>query len=77
MILQDGIILFVESITKTSFGHMIFFINTLEHHETLRLNVTKAAAVLIGMVWNFTLYKYFVFKKDTAKAIEASIISEP
>ncbi len=56
---------------------MIFFINTLEHHETLRLNVTKAAAVLIGMVWNFTLYKYFVFKKDTAKAIEASIISEP
>lgn len=32
--------------------------------ETIELNVAKALAVLMGMAWNFLLYKYVIFKDD-------------
>jgi len=32
--------------------------------RTLELNLAKVVAVAIGMVWNYLLYKYVVFKHD-------------
>lgn len=32
--------------------------------QTLEVNAAKVVAVLIGMCWNFTLYKYVVFRNN-------------
>lgn len=35
----------------------------LNRHHALEMNLAKAAAVGTGMVWNFLLYKYVVFRQ--------------
>lgn len=63
IIMQSLIIWAFEIFTDSSFGRSLIIINVLADKEALELNTAKAAAVGIGMVWNFLLYKYVVFRK--------------
>jgi putative flippase GtrA len=68
LVIQDIVIFSFEQFFKTTFSHSIFLIRPwLAGHPVLQLNVAKAAAVGVGMIWNFLLYKHVVFKKDSDK----------
>ncbi|OUD84917.1 hypothetical protein BC477_10940 [Clavibacter michiganensis subsp. michiganensis] len=41
---------------------------TSAEQEFLEINIAKATAVLIGLVWNFTLYRLVVFRTPTPAA---------
>lgn len=65
LILQTMIIYGFEVLTHSQFGRSLIIIKSLYDSEALEINVAKATAVLVGMVWNFILYKYVIFKKST------------
>lgn len=62
LVIQSLIIGGFEILTDSSWGRSLFFIQELGGSETLELNIAKALAVAVGMVWNFMLYKYVIFK---------------
>jgi putative flippase GtrA len=52
---------------KTGYAHSassVHFLLSISE-KTLVLNVAKAIAVVFGLVWNFLLYKYFIFSDGT------------
>ncbi len=77
LVIQSLIIFGFEVLFRSSFGHSLFMIGSLYDHAALQLNIAKATAVLLGMVWNFTLYKHVIFRKKadeiTALDIEAEL----
>jgi len=71
LVIQNSIIYGFEVASKTSFGHSIVLVSAVMNSDALRLNVAKAVAVLIGMVWNFMFYKFVVFRKKD-KIVEST-----
>jgi putative flippase GtrA len=69
LIIQNLIIGGFEIMTDSSWGRSLFLIQELGHHETLELNIAKVIAVATGMVWNFLLYKYVIFKKKPDESL--------
>lgn len=69
LILQSLVIWSVEQVTGSQFGRSLLLLNYLNQHPQIELNVAKAAAVGVGMVWNFIAYKYVIFKKSTEKSV--------
>jgi putative flippase GtrA len=63
IILQTLVIWTVEWFTGTTFGRSLILFSTLHDNTVLQLNFAKAAAVGVGMIWNYLLYKYFVFAR--------------
>ena len=61
LVLQNVIILLFELLFGTTFGHSLLFLATDDEDRFLALNVAKAVAVLVGLVWNFALYQMVVF----------------
>jgi putative flippase GtrA len=54
---------FVDGLTHTlSLGHL--------SNEALEVNVAKILAVLVAMVWNFTIYHFVIFKKQDGELDE-------
>lgn len=41
--------------------------------KTVVLNVSKALAIGVGMVWNYLLYRYVIFRNKPDKALEETI----
>ncbi|PPF54485.1 GtrA family protein [Clavibacter michiganensis] len=66
LLLQSGVIWLFERGFDTTFGRSLFMFGTSAEQEFLEINVAKATAVLIGLVWNFTMYKLVVFKQPAA-----------
>lgn len=62
LLLQSGVIWLFEQGFDTTFGRSLLTFGTTAEMEFLEINVAKATAVLIGLVWNFTLYRLVVFK---------------
>ncbi|OUE09590.1 GtrA-like protein [Clavibacter michiganensis] len=62
LLLQSGVIWLFERGFDTTFGRSLFMFGTSAEQEFLEINVAKATAVLIGLVWNFTLYRLVVFR---------------
>lgn len=52
----------VISVT-THFIHSMTIFGTITLSETIIINLAKAFAVVIGMIWNFLLYKHVVFRQ--------------
>jgi putative flippase GtrA len=73
IIIQNTVLFFAG---KTGFAHSassVHFLVTISE-KTLVLNAGKALAVVIGLVWNFLLYKYVVFNDGTSSD-DAAIIA--
>lgn len=63
LVIQNTIIYSFELAGASGFLFSIPPVELVLGNEALRLNVAKACAVLVGMVWNFTLYKFVIFRK--------------
>jgi putative flippase GtrA len=68
LLLQSGVIWLFEKGFDTTFGRSLFMFGTNAEQEFLEINVAKATAVLIGLVWNFTLYRLVVFRTPAVPA---------
>jgi len=71
LLLQSGVIWLFEVMFDTTFGRSLLFVGTTAEKEFIAINVAKATAVLLGLVWNFTMYKLVVFKQPVAAAVDA------
>lgn len=68
LVIQNSIIYAFEVMGQAHVGQSIPLVSMIMENDALRLNAGKVMAVLAGMVWNFTLYKFVVFRnKDTAE----------
>ncbi|AKM80563.1 TPA: GtrA family protein [Candidatus Saccharibacteria bacterium] len=67
LIIQGLIIYGFEVMTASEWGRSLFLINQMNKDAALELNIAKAVAVSVGMVWNFMLYKYVIFKDKLDK----------
>ena len=65
LLLQSGVIWLFERGFDTTFGRSLLMFGTSAEQEFLEINIAKATAVLIGLVWNFTLYRLVVFRTPT------------
>ncbi|MBM7025767.1 GtrA family protein [Clavibacter zhangzhiyongii] len=65
LLLQSGVIWLFERGFDTTFGRSLLTFGTSAEQEFLEINIAKATAVLIGLVWNFTLYRLVVFRTPT------------
>ncbi len=68
LLLQSGVIWLFERGFDTTFGRSLLMFGTSAEQEFLEINIAKATAVLIGLVWNFTLYRLVVFRTPTPAA---------
>ena len=76
LIIQNSIITGFAIFFDSSLSHSLFIINLVAGNDFLELNIAKASAVLVGMVWNFTLYKYVIFRKKADSESKPSHIDE-
>jgi putative flippase GtrA len=63
LIIQNVIIYLFELLFDTTFGNSLLLVPDEAGRHFLAINIAKFTAVLVGLVWNFTAYKYFVFRK--------------
>lgn len=63
LVIQNGIIYLFELLFDTRFGNSLLFLPDAESNHVLAINAAKAVAVLVGLVWNFCVYKFIVFRK--------------
>lgn len=65
LILQNVIIYLFELLFDTRFGNSLLFLSDPNGQHVLAINIAKASAVLVGLVWNFTMYRFVVFRQST------------
>jgi putative flippase GtrA len=69
LILQNVIIYLFELLFDTRFGNSLLLLSDPAGQHILAINIAKASAVLVGLVWNFTMYRFVVFRRrDPAAA---------
>ena len=66
LVLQSLIIYGFEVFFDTRFGTSLLFLPSAGEKAFLAINVAKAVAVMVGLVWNFCLYKFVVFRAPSA-----------
>jgi putative flippase GtrA len=71
LLLQSGVIWLFERGFDTTFGRSLIMFGTNAEQEFVEINVAKATAVLIGLVWNFTLYRLVVFRTPAGATDDA------
>lgn len=71
LVLQSAVIYGFEVFFHTRFGTSLLFLPSAGENEVLAINVAKLAAVLVGLVWNFCLYKFVVFRRAPEESVEA------
>lgn len=70
LVIQNVIIFLFELLFNTKFGNSLLFLPTEAGRHVLALNLAKLTAVLIGLVWNYTMYRLVVFRKPKAETLE-------
>ena len=70
LILQNVIIYLFELLFDTRFGNSLLLVPDAEGRHFLAINIAKFSAVLIGLVWNFLMYKFVVFRRPPKDAAE-------
>jgi len=65
--IQTLIIWLFELLFATSFGNSLLLVPDEEGRHFIAINVAKFTAVLVGLVWNFTMYRFVVFRVPTTK----------
>lgn len=63
LVIQNVIIYLFEVLFDTEFGNSLLIFPGAEERHILAINVAKLVAVLTGLIWNFLIYKYVVFRK--------------
>lgn len=76
LVIQNSIIYGFQIASEMQFGAGVPMLSWVMETDVIRLNIAKATAVLAGMVWNFTLYKFVVFRKSKQPATEGSDIGQ-
>ncbi|AND17059.1 GtrA family protein [Rathayibacter tritici] len=76
LVLQSLIIYGFEVFFDTRFGTSLLFLPSPGEKAFLAINVAKAVAVLVGLVWNFCLYKFVVFRQPAVTADVATELGE-
>jgi putative flippase GtrA len=69
--IQTLIIWLFEMLFATSFGNSLLLVPGEEGRHFIAINVAKFTAVLVGLVWNFTMYRFVVFREPAAKSMPA------
>ena len=70
LIIQSVIIFGFGMFFQTDISRSLFIIRDIAANEFIELNFAKAVAVGVGMVWNFLIYKYFIFKSSPHASAE-------
>lgn len=73
LVLQSLVIFSFEVFFDTTFGRSLLFIGTEADQYVLSLNIAKAAAVLVGLVWNFTFYRFVIFRRRASDGEVAEV----
>lgn len=68
LVLQNAVILGFELLFDTEFGRSLLFLPSEDGKHFIAINIAKATAVLLGLVWNFLFYKFVVFRTRQAVA---------
>lgn len=76
LVIQNTIIYGFELAAKAGIGHSIAIVSLIMTSNALRLNIAKAVAVLVGMVWNFTFYKLVIFRQKEVELVDGSVAEE-
>ncbi|PPG20573.1 GtrA family protein [Rathayibacter toxicus] len=71
LVLQSVIIWGFEMFFHTRFGHSLLFLPSSGENAILAVNVAKAAAVFVGLVWNFCMYRFVVFRRRAEEQLPA------
>ena len=61
VVIQDSIIYAITKVVVIHPQHTAHVVGFAINARTLEINIAKGVAVIVGMVWNFMLYKYVVF----------------
>lgn len=77
LVLQSLIIYGFEVFFDTRFGTSLLFLPSAGENAFLAINVAKAAAVFVGLVWNFCMYKFVVFKTPAVEALSVGETLSP
>lgn len=64
IVIQNLIIYTATKLVVIHAGASVRILGIAVPADTARLNLAKAAAVVVGMVWNFLLYKFVVFRNQ-------------
>lgn len=64
LVLQNLIIWAFETMFQTEFGHSLLLF-AADSQRAIELNIAKAVAVGVGLVWNFLFYRFVVFRLST------------
>jgi len=69
LVLQSVIIWGFEVFFDTRFGNSLLFLPSSGGNAVLAINVAKAFAVFVGLIWNFCMYKFVVFRASAKPAV--------
>ena len=70
VVLQTIIIYLTKPIYTNLLVHHVHVLNTATLRARASLNLAKVTAILVGMVWNFTLYSRLVFASKSTDVEE-------
>lgn len=76
LVIQNGIIYLFELLFDTRFGHSLLFLGDSASNHFLAINVAKAFAVFVGLIWNFLMYKFVVFRQSPGIVDDDGIVVE-
>lgn len=62
LIIQNVIIYLFELLFQTKFGNSLLIVPDATSRHFIALNVAKLVAVLVGLIWNYLMYKHVVFR---------------
>lgn len=66
LVLQNVIIFLFELLFESQFGNSLLLFAGPQGQRVIELNVAKATAVLIGLIWNYSFYRLVVFRRPAA-----------
>jgi len=73
LVLQNVVIYLFELLFATRFGNSLLLLPDPAGQQILALNIAKLFAVLVGLVWNFTMYRFVVFRTRSTPASDATV----
>lgn len=68
LLIQNLIIWAFEKLFETSFGNSLLLVPDADGRQIIAINVAKFCAVLVGLVWNFTMYRFVIFRDPKTPA---------
>jgi putative flippase GtrA len=77
LIIQNLIIFGFEALLNTKFGDSLISLPNTEGRHVLVLNLAKLTAVLVGLIWNYTMYRLVVFRKPKVAAESVASVAPP